>query len=388
MKRALRSILAVTPLVLGCGTEPGRAGGAGGAGSAAVGGGGAPQTGGGVPAASGVGGGGAVAGAAGAIGTPGTGGSAAAGEGGAAGAADPPRRRVVLDSDANNELDDQHAIAYALFKSDELELEGITVNRTTNGGDVDQHVLEATRVVKLCNADSIPVLKGANGNFEDLKTSVNDASFDGSQAVNFLIERALAPSDEKLLVIPIGKLTNVALALLKEPSIAERIEVVWLGSNYPDAGEYNHENDVPSVQFVMDSTVELAVSIVRYGAPSGTDAVRVTTQEINLRMPGKGPMVEPVEGRSGGSFQHFGDYSVELFNASGSADRALFDMAALAVAIEPSWAESVSIGAPQTNGTGWTPRPDNARKIRLLENYDRDAIIEDFFAAMDAPVTP
>jgi inosine-uridine nucleoside N-ribohydrolase len=249
-------------------------------------------------------------------------------------------------------------------------------------------VLEAVRVVKLCDAESIPVLKGAQANFDDIKASVGSASFDGSEAVNFLIEQALVPSQKKLLVIPVGKLTNVALALLKEPSIAQRIKVVWLGSNFPDAGEYNHENDVPSTQYVMDSAVELAMAVVRFGADSGTDAVRVTTQEINAKLPGKGPLVPAVEGRSGGSFERFGDYGVELFNSSGSADRALFDLAAVAVALEPAWADSVTIGAPQTNGTGWTARPDNARKIQLLENYDRDAIIADFYAAMDNPMTP
>ena len=42
--------------------------------------------------------------------------------------------RVILDTDANNELDDQHAIAYMLFNGDTFHVEAITVNRTRNGG--------------------------------------------------------------------------------------------------------------------------------------------------------------------------------------------------------------------------------------------------------------
>jgi hypothetical protein len=40
------------------------------------------------------------------------------------------RIRVILDTDANNELDDQHAIAYLLFNGDYFDVEGITVNKT------------------------------------------------------------------------------------------------------------------------------------------------------------------------------------------------------------------------------------------------------------------
>ena len=34
--------------------------------------------------------------------------------------------RVLLDTDANNEIDDQHAIAYLLLSGDSFVLEGIT----------------------------------------------------------------------------------------------------------------------------------------------------------------------------------------------------------------------------------------------------------------------
>jgi hypothetical protein len=48
-----------------------------------------------------------------------------------------PRIPVLLDTDANNELDDQHAIAYMLFSGDVFDVEGISVNRTRGGGDVE-----------------------------------------------------------------------------------------------------------------------------------------------------------------------------------------------------------------------------------------------------------
>ncbi len=58
--------------------------------------------------------------------------------------------RILLDTDANNELDDQHAIAYMLLNGGVFEVEGITVNRTNNGADIDEQAREAERIVELC----------------------------------------------------------------------------------------------------------------------------------------------------------------------------------------------------------------------------------------------
>lgn len=220
------------------------------------------------------------------------------------------RIRVLLDTDANNELDDQHAIAYMLFNGDVFDVEGITVNRTRAGGDVTQHHAEAERVVRLANLDGrIPVLKGADGSFPEIEGQLDRPDYDGAAAVRFIIERAHAEDPRPLVLLPVGKLTNIALALRKDPSIAQKVRVVWLGSNYPKRGEYNKENDAESLSYILDHTdVPFEIVTVRYGEPSGTDAVRATPEEIRTRMPGKGPRVSPpVTGREGGSHETFGD---------------------------------------------------------------------------------
>lgn len=185
----------------------------------------------------------------------------------------------------------------------------------------------------------------------------------------------------------VGKLTNVALALEKEPSIAGRIKVVWLGSNYPGPGEYNMVNDTASMNYVLESDVPFELVTVRYGKPSGTAAVRVTRHEVYTRMPGMGPMAEPpVSGRHGGSFTCFGDYSVSLFRNITHLDegcyRSLFDMAAVAILKDPSWAESRVIPCPVLKSGRWAERPANDRTITVWENFDRDKIMEDFFSTL------
>ncbi len=298
------------------------------------------------------------------------------------------RTRVIIDSDANNELDDQHAIAYALFSSDELETEAVAVHRTALGGGIDQHLAEARRVVQLSGA-AVPVLKGADGEFNAIKDSVREPGFDGQEAVDYIVQSAFASDARRLTLVAIGKLTDVALALHKDPSIAGQLRVVWLGSNWPDPGEYNLLNDEAAASYVVDSGVELAIAVVRYGAPSGTDAVRVETAEIKRVMPGLGPRVDPpVAGRSGGSFSSFGDYSVELFSASNAPSRALFDVAAIAVVKNAGFAQARVVAAPELRDDRWSDRPDAGHSVTFYEMFDRCSIVADFFDSMRNYVLP
>lgn len=298
------------------------------------------------------------------------------------------KMRVIFDTDANNELDDQHALAYLLLNGDVFAVEGVTVNATRGGGLVDEQYAEAHRVMQLCGvADRIKLLKGANGTYRDIEQTVDSATFDGKEAVDFIIRRAHAESDKPLVVIAVGKLTNVALALRKDPSIASRIHLVWLGSNYPEPGEYNQENDTSAVSYVVKTTVPLDIATVRFGVGTGTDAVRVTPEEVRERMPGLGPRIEAgVEGRHGGVFHTFGDYSVSLFeNIHMSGDppsRALYDMAAVAVVKDPSFAKSVEIPGPVLVDGEWKDQPNNSRKITVWEHFDRDRIMNDFYETM------
>ena len=300
---------------------------------------------------------------------------------------------VLLDSDANNELDDQHAIAYMLFSGDVFDVEAITVNRTRGGGDVGMQAREAERVVQLAGlARVFPVYRGANGSFAEIAPHVGEREFDGKAAVEMILAESKKSRPQKLVLVPIGKLTNIALALKKDPALATRVRVVWLGSNYPDPGEYNQENDEGALQFILDSTsVPFEMAVVRYGKPSGTDHVRATKEEIHTRMPGKGPHVRmPVEGRNGGRFQSFGDYSVDLFDhiqMNGTPpSRALYDMAAVAIVKNPAWAHPRRIGAPQLVDSKWVERPENARTVTVWEDFDRDSILADFYVTMERPV--
>lgn len=298
---------------------------------------------------------------------------------------------VLFDTDANNELDDQHAMAYLFFNGDVFDIKGVTVNATYNGGDIDRQYEEAKRVMQLCNVyGKYPLVKGANASFEKIRDAVKKPDFDGSEAVNFIISESKKAGSEKLVLLPVGKLTNIALALLKEPAIASRVRIVWLGSNYPEPGEYNQDNDTAALNFILNQNVPFEVVTVRYGKPSGTSAVTATRNEIKQRMPGLGPQaVMSVTGRHGGSFSRFGDYSINLFEHIDTYDaagtRALYDMAAVAIVKNPAWAQQRIVPAPILLQNKWQERPANRRSVVVWENFDKAAILADFYETMKNP---
>jgi purine nucleosidase len=300
-----------------------------------------------------------------------------------------PRIPVIIDSDANNELDDQHALAYLLLNDSTFNALGITVNATYNGGEIEEHQKEANRVVDLVGwKGKVQVYKGANANFTEIEDHLNQDEFDGSAAVGFIIEEAMKKRAQPLVLIPVGKLTNIALALKKEPAIAGRVRIVWLGSNYPEPGEYNLENDTAALNFILKKDVPFEMATVRYGESSGTADVKVRRREIYTRMPGSGPVVaEPVTGRHGGTFTCFGDYSVDLFkhitDLEDGCYRSLFDMAAVAIVKNPSWAEKHEVPCPLYFNDGWVEQPGNDRTISVWENFNSDAILNDFFTTID-----
>ncbi len=115
--------------------------------------------------------------------------------------------------------------------------------------------------------------------FEEIRSQLNQEVYDGSEAVDFIIREAMKKRKVPLVLLPVGKLTNVALALEKEPSIARNIRIVWLGANYPAPGEYNLDNDIASMNYILEQEVPFEMVTVRYGQSSGTAAVKAKTEK-------------------------------------------------------------------------------------------------------------
>lgn len=299
--------------------------------------------------------------------------------------------QILLDTDANNELDDQHAMAYMLLSGLHFDVAGITVNATFGGGDISNHYEEARRILLLCGLNrKIPILKGANRGFETLYPLISQHRFEGSEAVEFIVSSAIASVSQPLVVLAIGKLTNVALALARDPSISSRIRVVWLGSNYPEPGEYNLINDIAALNYILSLDVPFEIVTVRSQGQGGSHEVQVSVEKIQKIMPGLGPSSMAVTGRHGGVFNNFGDYSVNLFEHSrphgNTSHRPLYDVASVAILKNPAWGQSYVVRGIGYGDNGWTNNPESKREVVVWENFDAQSIISDFFSSMQNPI--
>lgn len=171
------------------------------------------------------------------------------------------KRRIIVDTDAKNEADDQFAIVQALL-SPTLDVVGIIPAHFGTRRTRDS-MLESRREVDLLLefldlGDAVPV---ANGSPFALVDDVTPAQSDGARLI---IREARKPGP--LFVTFLGPLTDMASALLIDPSIANNpdLTVVWIGGGPYDGshggeirGEFNASNDVAAANLVLASGVRV-----------------------------------------------------------------------------------------------------------------------------------
>ncbi len=185
----------------------------------------------------------------------------------------PEKYKVIIDTDIGDDIDDAMALAYALRRP-ELDILGIT----TVFGPVEARARMAKRLLEIAGRTDIPVYAG-NGlllmnqipvfdHLSHYDKSMDSATYDTSvHAVDFIID-TLKKSDGDITLVPIGAMTNIAMALLKCPAIKEKIRrIVWMGGAFyyqfltwnalcdPDALRVVAESGVP-ISFISRDVCE------------------------------------------------------------------------------------------------------------------------------------
>lgn len=198
---------------------------------------------------------------------------------------------MVLDTDAYNEVDDQFAIAYALFSKEKLNVKAFFAAPFLNGKSVspkdgmEKSYNEILKLLSLINV-SVPVYKGSERYLDNETTPVI------SEAAQKICELSKNYSEEKpLYVVAIGAITNVASALLMHPEIKDKIVVVWLGGHsrdYSDTKEFNMQQDIAATRVVMESGVAF-VQLPCYGV---VDVFRVSSLEYREFFKGKNQLCD------------------------------------------------------------------------------------------------
>jgi inosine-uridine nucleoside N-ribohydrolase len=179
-------------------------------------------------------------------------------------------RNVIIDTDPG--VDDAMALLLAL-RSPVLNVLGIT---TVAGNLVLSKTTRNALVVVEISGRRVPVYPGASQPLmEPLDTAEHAHGMDGlgdiglpdplgraedEHAVDFIVRTAMA-SAEPLHLITLGPLTNVALALCREPRLQERVQSLtmmagsWSGGNLTPVAEFNAGADPEATAIVLRSRI-------------------------------------------------------------------------------------------------------------------------------------
>jgi inosine-uridine nucleoside N-ribohydrolase len=168
------------------------------------------------------------------------------------------RRAVVLLTDCGTDMDDQWALAH-LAVSPEIDLRGVV---TTHAFFLPKPEAEFTAkaarevLAQMPVRTPPPVIPGSSVALTDKTTPLPNAG------VDFLLQqsRTFSPQN-RLTVLVIGAATDVASALLTDPTLGDRIAIVSMAFNlWPDGGdEWNVKNDPMAWQVLLESRAPITV---------------------------------------------------------------------------------------------------------------------------------
>ena len=188
-----------------------------------------------------------------------------------------PARKIIIDTDPGQ--DDAIAILLAVA-SPEVEVDAIT----TVAGNVPQPLVtdNALSLLALAGREDIGVYSGCErpllrplftAEYVHGPTGVDGAdlpeptvSARSTHGVDLIIKKCLASEDSTVTVCPLGPLTNIAMAIVKEPAIIPKIaEIVWMGGAFDEPGnttavaEFNAFVDPHAVHVVFTSGIPLTI---------------------------------------------------------------------------------------------------------------------------------
>ncbi len=319
--------------------------------------------------------------------------------------------RVVIDTDTANEIDDQFAIAWALLSPAQLRIEGIHAapfchghyfeavdaaaqrrggertrleslaaaigperrermrrDHTAEEGEAKSRH-EIHRILDAMHLDTPPPVKAGSSRFMSNPTDIVD-----SEAARHLIERAHA-DDAPLYVPTIGAPTNVAAALLIDPSIAEKIVVIFL-AGYPSAAPHGDDSfNLVQDRHATNVLFESGVPLIYQPGYHVAEVLGFSLPDCERWMKGRGPLGDLLHDIY---VNNPIDPDVERVGRSW----VIWDVIAIAWLLDPTWAPTFETArARVTERHTWEPIEG-----RMHEAYrvQRNEIFGDFLAKLEA----
>jgi purine nucleosidase len=246
-------------------------------------------------------------------------------------------KKIIFDTDPGT--DDAMALMLAL-NSPELDVRAITV---VPGNVTAQQGLEnALKMVSLANRCDIPVAGGAqhplfqklitaefwhgkNG-LANIELPPNKCKADGRFGPDLIIQLVHA-SPHEITLVPVGPLTNIAMAIQKDPSIVPLVKEVILmggsikGGNVNAAAEANIYNDPEAAQIVFQAGWPLTMVGLDVG-----DKTLFSRKHLEQLGQTHGPVNDFIYGVT--------KFLVELSEKFGDSGTPMYDPLAVGVAID------------------------------------------------------
>lgn len=294
------------------------------------------------------------------------------------------KKNLILDTDTFNEVDDQFAIGYAML-SDNIDVLAMTAAPFASptypdpADGMEMSFKELVKVRDMVDPDkkmNIPCYRGSTRFMENTITPVH------SEAVDNII-RIVHETDDIVYIAAIGAFTNVASALMVDPSIMEKVVVIMIGAN-----TYNYENgncneyNLKQDRFAARILFECGVPLIVLPAEGGTSQLYTTNAELNYYLKDKAGV--------------YGNYLCEIVagyegeplngKTCNTRERIIWDIAAIAFLKDVkrfSWIDIHPARTITADGY-WRYLDSNAmgREMIYSEVFDRCEIMSDFYTTI------
>lgn len=274
---------------------------------------------------------------------------------------------VILDTDIDNECDDHFALSYMLKSQDIFNIEAITIAPFSHNHEKKVTAMQGqeysyNEAIKICNYLNFDI---TNKLFKGSTDFMVNGYYESNNAVNKIIEIAL--KNEKTYIMAIGAITNVALAIKKEPKIIDRIEIIWLGGNSlsnKDNIEYNFRQDIEAIKLVLCSKVNITIVPCDILASS----LKISLQELKSNIENTNQLC---------------NYLISRFINDGYSEpkesRVIWDISVIAYMINKNWFQYDKIHCPIVNEDTSYLKTYDSHLITMVTSVDSNKIYKDLF---------
>jgi inosine-uridine nucleoside N-ribohydrolase len=282
---------------------------------------------------------------------------------------------AILTTDCGAEMDDQWALAHLLL-SPELDLRAVITTHASSirlsSATSRGKAAEVVQKVAPARSTSIPVVAGSPEPLRDAMAPRDNAGVD----LLLRLSRGFSQS-RRLLVLTIGASTDVASAILKDPSISNRVTVVAMGfGDWPEGRDFfNVKNDPFAWQVILSSDVPLVIG----SAAVGKRGLKLTRAEAATLMRSHGPTGEYLYSL----FDHWLTREPKLAAQVVAPEAwAIWDEIVVAYAL--GFARGHEVPRPQLQSDLSFSHPDTTKRITWLDEVETEKLWRDFTRKIDS----